>query len=96
MSVKLQFGCGGNRLEGWQNYDSEIDIAKPPLPFRDAYADFIFAEHVLEHVPLQEAIRFLRDCHRILKPGGTIRLAVPSIVRIRQFSDRRGDSHEQN
>ncbi|RVD14303.1 MAG: methyltransferase domain-containing protein [Mesorhizobium sp.] len=84
--VKLNFGCGTNRLDGWQNYDAEIDITKR-LPFPDSHADFIYAEHVVEHVDYRAALKFFAECRRVLKPGGVIRIAVPSLENIY----RRGD-----
>lgn len=78
---KLNFGCGGNRLEGWENYDLEIPIDKP-LPFPDECASFILAEHVLEHVTIQEAWNFLAECRRVLRKDGVLRIAVPDITRI--------------
>ena len=71
MMKKINFGCGGNFLEGWENYDAEVDITKP-LPFEDSSTDFILAEHVYEHIKPREGILFLRECHRILKPTGVI------------------------
>jgi hypothetical protein len=79
--VKLNFGCGTNKMEGWQNFDSEINIERR-LPFPDNHADFIFAEHVVEHVDYYKAIAFLKECHRVLKPGGVIRICVPSVENI--------------
>ena len=79
--IKFNFGCGANRLEGWANYDAEIDITKP-LPFPNAYADFVLAEHVVEHVEYAQALAFFGECRRVLKPGGVVRIAVPSIERI--------------
>jgi SAM-dependent methyltransferase len=79
--IKFNFGCGANRLEGWANYDAEIDIAKP-LPFPNAYADFILAEHVVEHVAYDAALAFFRECRRVLKQDGVVRIAVPSIERL--------------
>ncbi|MDX8513536.1 methyltransferase domain-containing protein [Mesorhizobium captivum] len=79
--VRLNFGCGTNRLDGWHNFDDEIDIARP-LPFADASANRIFAEHVVEHVDYQAALRFFTEARRVLKPGGIIRIAVPSLENI--------------
>lgn len=76
--VKINLGCGTNKIKGWINHDQEVDITQR-LPYRDGSVDFIFAEHVLEHVDYYKAVNFLRECHRILKPGGMIRLSVPSI-----------------
>ncbi|TGQ69522.1 methyltransferase domain-containing protein [Mesorhizobium sp. M00.F.Ca.ET.186.01.1.1] len=85
-AIKLNFGCGTNRLDGWQNFDAEIDITSP-LPFADGHADFIYAEHVVEHVDYIKALAFFAECRRVLKPGGVIRIAVPSLENI----FRRGD-----
>lgn len=79
--IRLNFGCGTNKLAGWANYDREIDISRP-LPFATAYADFILAEHVVEHVEFAAALRFFKECRRVLKPGGVARIAVPSIEQV--------------
>jgi SAM-dependent methyltransferase len=84
--MKLNLGCGTNRLPGWLNYDAELDITKP-LPFLDGTIDFIFAEHVVEHVHQREAFSFFEECHRVLKPGGMIRIAVPSADQIMRLAD---------
>lgn len=39
--------------------------------------DSFFAEHVWEHLSLQDAHRAARNCYRHLRPGGRLRLAVP-------------------
>ena len=75
---KVQLGCGFNRLPDWENYDSEVDISKP-LPFEDNCIDFIFAEHVIEHVHVHDGYRFLKELYRVLVKGGTARLCVPGI-----------------
>jgi len=85
-AIKLNFGCGTNRLDGWLNFDAEINIEKR-LPFPDDHADFVYAEHVVEHVDYQAALRFFAECRRVLKPGGVIRICVPSLENIW----RRGD-----
>jgi SAM-dependent methyltransferase len=84
--MKINVGCGTNRLKGWENFDSEIDITKP-LPFPTKSANFIFAEHVVEHVGFYEALEFLKECKRVLKPTGVIRIAVPSVERIMLHGD---------
>ena len=48
-----------------------------PLP-ADA-ADFIFISHVLHHLYKDQAFRLLREIRRVLKPGGTLRIAVPDL-----------------
>lgn len=74
--MKIQFGCGGNRLHGWENHDTDVDVTKP-LPFPDLCAEFVFAEHIGEHLDSGELLRFLTECHRLLRPNGTMRLCCP-------------------
>lgn len=85
-AVRLNFGCGTNRLPGWRNFDSDVDITKR-LPFADASADYILAEHVIEHVEYRQALAFMRECRRVLKPGGVARFAVPSIEKVWKHAD---------
>ncbi len=49
--LKLNFGCGSNKLPGWRNMDAEIDITKP-LPFKDGEAAFIEAGALRRAYPL--------------------------------------------
>jgi len=47
------------------------------LPFEDESIDVILASHFLEHLNREEGERFLKECFRVLKPKGVIRLSVP-------------------
>ncbi|MGL4880978.1 MAG: class I SAM-dependent methyltransferase, partial [Waterburya sp.] len=47
------------------------------LEFEDNTFDFIFSEHFFEHLFLNEAVKLLKECRRILKPHGVIRIVVP-------------------
>lgn len=47
------------------------------LPLEDESIGYVFSEHFLEHLFLDEATELLRECHRILRPGGVIRTCVP-------------------
>lgn len=95
--MKVQFGCGGNRLAGWQNHDSEVDITKR-LPYKDAVATFVFIEHCLEHVNGANGFRFMEEAYRILKPDGVLRICVPHLDRIQDVAHCRdlivGHGHE--
>lgn len=79
--IKLNLGCGTNVLDGWINHDADVDIEKR-LPWQDGTVDCVFAEHVVEHVGYNAALYFFCECHRILRSGGVIRIAVPSVERI--------------
>ena len=83
---KLQLGCGENLLPGWLNTDFfpdnpavvHLDLTGL-FPFSDASFDLVFSEHVIEHLPLAGGINMLREAHRVLKPGGRIRISTPSL-----------------
>lgn len=51
------------------------DYEKDPLPFEDGAFNVIFNKSVLEHV--FEVGRLLRECHRVLAPGGRLISMVP-------------------
>lgn len=84
-SDKLHLGCGRNLLEGWLNTDLYeggdvhfLDVSKP-FPFDDTSFSFVFSEHLFEHLPFHEGVAMLRECLRVLKPGGFIRLTMPHL-----------------
>ena len=86
---KLNLGCGPNPIPGWLNTEVEprdgsvafLDAAAPfPLP--SASFDFVFAEHMIEHIPRADGLAMLRECARVLKPGGVIRIATPDLRRL--------------
>jgi predicted SAM-dependent methyltransferase len=47
------------------------------LPFADV--EFVFAEHFIEHLPVDDAFEFLRECRRVLSPSGVLRLSTPNL-----------------
>lgn len=85
-SPKLHIGCGPHKIGGWLNTD--IDVSKhaiyldatKPLPFADDTFDFIFSEHMIEHIPIAAAQRLCSECARILRPGGVLRIATPDMA----------------
>lgn len=79
--MKLNFGCGTNRIAGWNNHDADVDITNR-LPYASESAGFVFAEHVVEHVTYAQALGFFAECHRVLRSGGICRIAVPSVERV--------------
>jgi SAM-dependent methyltransferase len=82
--MKLNLGCGENKLKGWNNHDSDVDIRKP-LPFPTDSIEAILIEHCVEHITYYEAVEFLLEAKRVLKPGGVLRVIVPAIERIVNF-----------
>lgn len=80
--MKLHIGCGKIILPGWVNLDSRplpgVDVVHNlddlPLPFGDDTVSEILANDVIEHV---DAVKCMQDLHRILMPGGELKIRVP-------------------
>lgn len=56
-----------------------LDICQP-LPFAGASVDWVYAEHLIEHVSLSAGIAWLAEVRRILAPGGVLRLTTPDLA----------------
>ena len=84
---KLQVGSGGHPLPGWLNTDMQplrgdilyLDAARP-FPFADQSFDYVFSEHVIEHLTLERGERMLGECFRVLRPGGKLRISTPDLL----------------
>lgn len=82
--LKLHVGAGKHPLESWINIDRHpaelaMDV-RWGLPFPDGSVRYVFMSHVLEHFYYPyEALRVLQDIHRVLEPGGIVRIVVPDI-----------------
>ena len=48
------------------------------LPFADNSVSLIYCSHTLEHIEEKRAKDFIKECYRILKKNGIMRLVVPS------------------
>lgn len=69
---------------------TQLDIGEP-LPFDDAVVDWVYAEHLIEHVPLGIVIGWLGEVRRVLRPGGVLRLTTPDLeLYVRGYLDQRG------
>ena len=67
------------QLELESNYIN-VDLKKG-IPFDDNSIDGILASHFLEHLDAQEALSLLKECHRVLKSNGIIRVSIPDAVK---------------
>ena len=81
---RLHIGCGRERLEGWVNVDlldlPGVDVVADVtrgLDFKGVEA--AFAEHFIEHLAVDDALRFLKEVHRVMVPGGRVRLSTPNL-----------------
>jgi SAM-dependent methyltransferase len=85
----INIGCGNRFHVDWVNVDLapacphiiKCDI-RGGLPFSSSEFDAIYHSHLLEHLEKHRAIFFLRECFRVLKSKGLIRVVVPDLERI--------------
>lgn len=83
--VLLNVGCGRFPKKDFINLDyrwfPKIDICwnivkkKYPLPYDSL--EGIFSEHCLEHIPFESCADNIKEYFKLLKTGGTLRIAVP-------------------
>jgi len=94
--MKINLGCNTRIREGYLNVDRDkypgvdlvSDVSKLPLP--DNYADEVYASHILEHFSHAKTIDVLKEWHRILKPGGMLKIAVPDFARTVELYHKTG------
>lgn len=86
--TRLHLGSSNHLMEGWLNTDLFPSAGVMTLdatiqyPFESNSFDLVFSEHMIEHVPHEAALKMLRECYRVLKPGGVIRVVTPDLAKI--------------
>ena len=94
----LHIGCGPHQLDGWLNTDIDaregvtyLD-ATQHFPLQDECVDYIFSEHMFEHIPYNSGHFFLCEACRVLKRGGAIRIATPDLdFLVRLYIESKGE-----
>jgi predicted SAM-dependent methyltransferase len=94
--VKLNIGSFKNMFHGWVNLDIhnltewanrnqykflQCDVARA-IPFDSNSTDLIFISHMLEHITQSDGMIVLQECHRVMKEGAIIRIAVPDTKKL--------------
>ena len=85
---RLNIGVGENPLDGWLNTDVRIYRRKQvvwldstlPFPLPDNAFAYLCTEHQFEHIDRAAGERMLTECLRVLRPGGTLRIATPDLA----------------
>lgn len=82
--IQLHLGCGKRHIPGFIHIDvrkfPHVDYVAPVDKldmFKVNSVDLIYACHLLEHFQRKQLINVLKEWHRVLKPGGILRIAVP-------------------
>ncbi len=87
----LNIGSGQRRFDtekGWVNIDRIsrppdqvpdliCDVGKEDLPYKEGSMDLCVLHHILEHFGCGEADTLIRQCWKVLKPGGSLLVFVP-------------------
>jgi predicted SAM-dependent methyltransferase len=84
-ATRLHLGCGGHLIPDWANVDLErregvisFDLTKP-LPCPSGSIKYIYSEHFIEHVRRDQGCALLRECHRVLRDDGILRVSTPDL-----------------
>ena len=97
--ISLNVGTGGRGKESWINVDaigSHRDLycthdLRQPLPLARGSVKRILAEHVIEHLDFYGDVpRVFAEFHRVLEPGGVVRIVVPDVPRFLEAYRRGG------
>lgn len=83
--MKLNLGCGPDIKEGYVNVDNRqthpsvriSDLSILPWEFETESADEILMLDFLEHFPVNQTEKILRECFRVLKRKGKLVVQVP-------------------
>jgi predicted SAM-dependent methyltransferase len=85
---RLNWGCGSHVAPGWINSDIKdepgIDLVcdiRQGLPLETASIDCAVSIHALPEFCYPEIVPALEELRRVLKPGATLRLALPDLQR---------------
>jgi predicted SAM-dependent methyltransferase len=104
----LNLGCGPKYVKSndWVNADMlpyGDDVLQcnflNGIPFDSNKFELVYHSHVLEHFSKHDGENFIKECFRILKIGGAIRIAMPNLEEIaKQYlaNIERGINNETN
>jgi len=56
------------------------DLRRGTIPLPDNCCEIIYSSHFFEHLDYGRGVRLMRECHRLLRPGGIFRAALPNLA----------------
>ena len=88
--MKLNLGSSGERRIGFENVDCReevcpdilMDLNVLPWSFANNSIEDIIAHEVIEHLTISPE-EFIKECFRILAPGGRLNIIVPNCFHIK-------------
>ena len=93
--VKLDLGCGPNKIEGFTgvdqiafpNVDVVMDLRATPWPWENGEVEEVYSSHFVEHLSGEERVPFFNELHRVLKVSGQARIITPHWAHERAYGD---------
>lgn len=91
-SIKLNLGCGANKIDGFVNIDSELgckpdkvcNFITSKLPYKDGIVEEVVLFHTIEHIGKRFHGTVLSEIWRVLRPGGSFMVAYPEFTKCYQ------------
>src|SRR5689334_7513501 len=88
-SRMVNLGCGARYHPEWINIDivpqGQGIIAhklQQGIPLEDSSCEVLYHSDVIEHFRRKDAFAFMRECFRVLAPGGIVRVGTPDLESI--------------
>lgn len=93
--LKLDFGCGRTKREGFIGVDSikfdgvdiVFDLSSGTWPWADNSVDEFNCSHMIEHLTAPQRIHFMNELWRVLKPGAKGQVVTPHFGSVRAYGD---------
>lgn len=98
--TKLHLGSNSTIINGWlcsdiqpQNCQSiHLDVTKK-FPFKDESFNYINCEHLIEHLDCSDGLFMLKECYRVLKKDGRLRISTPDLNTILRLYTCRSENY---
>lgn len=84
--IRLNIGAGDVTIPGFTPIDRNVGKEAFPLEYADNSVEEIRCVHMLEHLSFAEVNKALAEWHRVLRPGGRLRISVPDLDKVYQLS----------
>jgi predicted SAM-dependent methyltransferase len=68
----------GGQVSGLPRGVVHADVTRG-LPYANGSVEFIYSGHMIEHLSRWQGLQMLRECHRVMRPGGVIRIVTPDL-----------------
>jgi len=101
--LKIDIGCGNRPKRGFMGIDyigakavAMVWDVRNGLPFPDSTVAEVYSDHFLEHLPIEQIIKLMREIHRVCKPGVMAEIHVPHFSGFTNFYEFHKSSFRHN